>query len=398
MHEELLEASPAPPFVPSDTNERRFALGVNDRRFDGYLQASAAGQDSVRADESQRAASAAASNQLLQSPARTTEIDRSKSKASDNDEVNAAWAIFTFNWRFLASVTGALCAILMASRFYIDPTGYLVAFAVAALYWGFGLRNAGSTRANPKIFVCLAAMGQMFLAIPVLLTLTYVAVALDRPLQDAALLAWDRALGFDFLRFLAFINHHPRVIPILAKAYTSIHVQMLAVMLVLPIAGLYRRTAEAVCALLIALAATTLISALVPAIGVYGTLGLHPSDFPYFEPQGYYDTLRDAPLLRAGELRELHLLGLVGVLTFPSFHAACAAFNIWAFWPLRWLRPIVIPWNFLMIVATPLGGGHYFVDVLAGILVAAAAIFAARIIGNRPNLAPAGLYRLGDSC
>lgn len=113
---------------------------------------------------------------------------------------------------------------------------------------------------------------------------------------------------------------------------------------------------------------------LVPAIGVYGMLDWYASDFPNIEPQGYYDTLRDAPLVRAGTLHGLNLSRLVGILTFPSFHAASAALYIWAFSPLRWLRLLLVPCNILMIAASPVGGGHYFVDVFAGIAVSAAAI------------------------
>jgi membrane-associated phospholipid phosphatase len=98
------------------------------------------------------------------------------------------------------------------------------------------------------------------------------------------------------------------------------------------------------------------------------------SDFPNIEPQGYYDTLHDAPPVRAGTLHGLNLSRLVGILTFPSFHAASAALYIWAFSPLRWLRLLLVPCNILMIAASPVGGGHYFVDVFAGIAVSAAAI------------------------
>ena len=35
---------------------------------------------------------------------------------------------------------------------------------------------------------------------------------------------------------------------------------------------------------------------------------------------------------------------------------------------------MLVPRNILMIAATPVGGGHYFVDVFAGIAVSAAAI------------------------
>ena len=149
---------------------------------------------------------------------------------------------------------------------------------------------------------------------------------------------------------------------------------MILLGLVLPLTGCYQRGAEAICAYILALLVTTCISAFVPAIGVYHVLGLQASDFPNFEPAGYYDTLRDAPLVRAGLLRKLNLPQLVGVVTFPSFHAAAAVLYMWSFWPLRWLRLAAIPWNVLMIVATPLGGGHYLVDILAGVAVSTVAI------------------------
>jgi membrane-associated phospholipid phosphatase len=80
------------------------------------------------------------------------------------------------------------------------------------------------------------------------------------------------------------------------------------------------------------------------------------------------------PCTMRGTLHGLNLSRLVGILTFPSFHAASAALYIWAFSPLRWLRLLLVPCNILMIAASPVGGGHYFVDVFAGIAVSAAAI------------------------
>src|ERR1700693_4535513 len=43
----------------------------------------------------------------------------------------------------------------------------------------------------------------------------------------------------------------------------------------------------------------------------------------------------------------------------------------------RWVRPVAILANGLMLASTPIDGGHYFVDVFAGIALALAAIAAA---------------------
>lgn len=300
-----------------------------------------------------------------------------------DDEVAAAWSLFCFNWRLLAGITGVIVALLVTSRFYIQPAGYAAVFAIAGVYRWFGRRGAlSSARTHPKIYFSLISLAQLALAVPVTLTLTYVAISIDLPLQDAKLLAWDRTLGFDFRSLLDLTSRHRELIPPLAHSYSSIGPQLLVATLALPLVGRYRRGAEMLCAYMLAILATTIVSALVPAIGVYGALGLHASDFPQLEPNGYYDTLRDAPLVRNGELRELSLLHLVGVLTFPSFHAVSAILYVWAFWPLRWVRPLAIAGNVLMIVATPLGGGHYLVDVLAGIVVAIVAIVATRKISE----------------
>jgi hypothetical protein len=284
---------------------------------------------------------------------------------------------------FLAVITGIVVAVLVTTEFRIEPLGYVVMFAIATLYWKFGRRHLNATRSNPRVAFCLVAYGQLAFAIAMMTTLTYLTTAIGLPLQDKLLLAWDIALGLDFRKHLDVVNAHPELVRLFAPSYSSITWQLVAMVAALPLLGRYRRIGEAVCAFILSLLITTCISALVPAIGVYDVLHLTPADYPYFDPGGYNDTARDVPLLRSGDLRLLDLPRLVGVLTFPSFHAVSAILYIWAFWPVAWLRLLVVPLNVAMIAATPIGGGHYFVDVIAGIAVALVAIYAARRMGER---------------
>ena len=81
------------------------------------------------------------------------------------------------------------------------------------------------------------------------------------------------------------------------------------------------------------------------------------------------------PLIRDGSMRALDLGAMTGIVTFPSFHAASAAIYLWALWPVKLLRPDALIWRMsLMIAATPAVGGHYFIDVVAGLALAAASI------------------------
>jgi membrane-associated phospholipid phosphatase len=93
--------------------------------------------------------------------------------------------------------------------------------------------------------------------------------------------------------------------------------------------------------------------------------------------------VRDLAPVRDGTLRHLELFGLAGIVTFPSFHAASAVLYAWALWPLWWMRPIAIIANGAMLASTPIDGGHYFIDLAAGIGVAVLAIAAARRVSER---------------
>ena len=144
----------------------------------------------------------------------------------------------------------------------------------------------------------------------------------------------------------------------------------------------YQRIEEFTFAFAVTLAVTTIIAALVPAIGVYQEIGLDPGGLKNISPGAYLDQLRDLPPTRAGLLRHLEVLGLSGIVTFPSFHAASAVLYAWALWAVRWMRPVALLANGAMLAATPLNGGHYFVDVIAGMAIAALAIVAARRVGQ----------------
>ena len=55
---------------------------------------------------------------------------------------------------------------------------------------------------------------------------------------------------------------------------------------------------------------------------------------------------------------------------------------VWALWSVLWLRPVALVANAGMLLATPLVGGHYFVDVFAGAGLAVLAIAAAKLVGE----------------
>jgi PAP2 superfamily len=298
------------------------------------------------------------------------------------DDVEAAWRFFQFNWIVVGAMAGILAFSLAVTDFSIGLTGLLVAIGYVALYAGFAHANARSpARRDPQVMFVLGGSAQIAMATAALAPLTYVAAATNFPMQDATLLALDHALGLDWTAYANFVNGNPQLASWLNCGYGMIGWPIFAIPVILAATRRYGRIEEFTFAFTVALAATAIISGLVPAIGVYHQIGLDPASLSNIDPRAYLDQLRDLPPTRAGALRHLELLGLGGIVTFPSFHAASAILYGWALWPVRLMRPIVLIANGAMLAATPLNGGHYFVDVFAGVAIAALAIVAARRVG-----------------
>lgn len=298
-------------------------------------------------------------------------------------DVEAAWRLVQFNWIVIAAMGAALALGVAVTDFSIGLSDVAIVAGYVGIYGGFAQANARSPkRRDPQVMFVLGGIAQLTLITALMTPLTYVAASTNLPMQDANLLAIDRALGLDWVAYVRFVNDHPLLALWLSYGYTMIRWQLLAIPVVLAATGHYRRLGEFAFAFGAALIATTIVSALVPAIGVYQQTGLDPGSLKNLNPLAYLEQMRDLPPVRDGVLRHLDLLGLAGIVTFPSFHAASAVLYSWALWPAKWFRPIVVLANGAMMAATPIDGGHYFVDLFAGIAVAVLAIVAARRLGR----------------
>ena len=298
-------------------------------------------------------------------------------------EVESAWRLLLLNWVMIAGMGAALALSLAVTDFSIGLPGLAVAVGYVGLYAGFAHANARSPkRRDPQVIFVLAGIAQGVVITALMTPLTYIAASTDLPLQDANLLAVDRFLHLDWASYVRFVDAHPMLADWLSFGYTMIRWPIFAIPVLLAAQHRYRRIEEFIFAFGAALIVTTVISALVPAIGVYQQINLDPSVLHNLDPQAYLEQLRDLPPARTGVLRHLDLMGLAGIVTFPSFHAASAVLYLWALWPVKWARPIVLLANGAMLAATPIIGGHYFVDLFAGVAVAVIAIVAAHKAGR----------------
>src|SRR5262249_14041499 len=114
-------------------------------------------------------------------------------------EVETAWRFFLLNWIMLGAMSAALALAIAFTDFSIGLPGLAVCIGFVAVYAGFAHANARSpVRRDPQVMFVLGGTAQVVLVTVVMTPLTYVATATNFPLQDANLLAIDRALGFDW--------------------------------------------------------------------------------------------------------------------------------------------------------------------------------------------------------
>jgi membrane-associated phospholipid phosphatase len=244
--------------------------------------------------------------------------------------------------------------------------------ALTALVAGYRYRASGSRSPSATLqLVAFTAVGA---------PLSYLAAEAARPLWDATFLAWDQSLGLDWRAYLAFVDAHPAIGTLYNLAYRSIIPQMIVAATVLGLTGRIAETRGFVGAVIFSGLVCILVSPLMPAFAMFVHLDLKPADFPNLDPAAAFVHVAPLAAIRDGAMQVISLEGVEGIITFPSYHAALGVIFAAAFWSVPLLRWPGLVLNGLMIAATPIDGGHYFVDVIAGIAVAALSLAAVRAL------------------
>src|SRR5581483_5228198 len=125
-------------------------------------------------------------------------------------------------------------------------------------------------RRNPAASRLAVAGAQVIVFTHVGAILTYGAMAATPfPMADPVLSRWDRALGFDWLGWFAFVHAHPALHLVLAVAYASVSVQMLGLLVYFAYFDAARLNE-----LLVAAVAITLVMVPLPAVGAWSQHGV----------------------------------------------------------------------------------------------------------------------------
>lgn len=296
----------------------------------------------------------------------------------DHDQL---WRLYRLNWFSLSVLAILLCISIVASNFSIELESGLrkdVLTASALVFAGHLLISYG-WGARPGF--AIIAMAQIRVLAMLATPLTYIAASANLPLQDSTLAYWDQHLGLDWAAYYQFVTGRPMLVPYACVFYALIEWFAIGVPVILGLTQNYVRLQQFTLACILTFCATAIISTFIPAFGTYHQYAL-PTEFSGFKASGYLLQMERLPLVRDGALRVLNVPNLGGIITFPSFHAAAAVLALWGFWSIWWMRPFALITSVGMLLATPLFGGHYFVDIFVGAALTALAIAIAKSVGE----------------
>jgi len=289
-------------------------------------------------------------------------------------------------WSLIVVVAAVVALAVATSRFslaassFIGPGSAIVLFLVGQYVY---------SRCWPdeRLAAALGGTAQLAAFAAVGAPLSYIGASLDLPLRDRWFDAADRALGLDWTAWFASLNAHAELHTALWLLYFSLLPQTAVVVLVLAFRGHLAWLRVYMLGFIITTLVAIAIAAILPSAGAWAFYKLSASNL-HVVPAVHGDYLPAFYGLRDGTARLLVATGAKGIITFPSVHAALGVLLIAALWPVPVLRWVSLAINAAMVLAVPVEGGHYFVDVFAGLAIAAVSLLAARAIVQRAHAVP----------
>jgi hypothetical protein len=217
----------------------------------------------------------------------------------------------------------------------------------------------------------LAAYGLLTCAISMLVTgLQYT----PYPPIDARLAAFDAALGLRVTALMAWTYSLPPLAWAMKACYLGLNIELFALPALVILLGDRRR-----------------VRVFLSAGGLSFLAG---GLFYWFHPSSGPATVLASPhftseqLMTSLKFRQLHAgippsAGYGGMIAFPSFHVVWAVLLAWTARADRRLWRAAGPFNALAVASTLLLGWHFLADVLGGLALAAASLWAAELLHAR---------------
>lgn len=287
---------------------------------------------------------------------------------------------FLISEKFLIFVCSALICVNLVNiglnKVSVDWLGYLSSIGISLGLIGLGLFYRLSGR-NLRIAQALFGSSLFIFFTIVMSTYNYLMLPLKYPLIDQALVKIDASLGYSWPAIMNWAMENPRFSSVLKVVYISTIPQIIVLMIWHGLSGRAKDLEK----LLITIAVSAIIAicfwTLFPSLGPATLYELSPEIWNSVSPvvnQEYAVELREIgtngpKIIAPDEVR--------GLIAFPSFHAVLAFIALWSSRKIKYLFPLFLIVNLLMMPATLIHGGHHLIDLPAGFVTFLLGVLAA---------------------
>ncbi len=236
-------------------------------------------------------------------------------------------------------------------------------FGAAGLFYTY-------VRIDPKIAAPCWSLFTYATFMPTAIFTSYLSASLNYPLADGMLAQMDAMLGFSWPDAINwFVTLPDWVSTFSTRLYASTLWGMFIVACFLIFTGRHRQMDEYVTLFVVTCTITSIIAGFLPGQNAYEFFRLDPSIYEKLSPAVGQSYMQDFFALRDGSLRQLKLVGVQGLVSFPSFHTILALILIYVMRGSGIFFAIAVVWNVGIILTTPFDGAHYLTDVIGGFLV-----------------------------
>jgi hypothetical protein len=275
--------------------------------------------------------------------------------------------------------------LLISTRLSLDVMEYIASPSNFALLLALVLPIALPNLTQNAVYrYAVGGLGLLFLYLN-LRIFNHLWFSIPATWSDEQLNVWSDAMGLKWIDYADWVLAHPSFAAAIKLCYTRVETPMAVLFVALCVLGKHRAQSGFVISVALTAIICTAISAFFPAKSAVATLATNDILQKLAATATYQIDFINA--IQNAPHHTLHPKILPGLSTFPSFHTALGILLIYWSWRADPIIGFVCTvYSVLMIAATPVFGGHYFIDLIFGAVIAFVVSIAAYPILDRVNL------------
>ena len=259
----------------------------------------------------------------------------------------------------------------------VDWAGYGVIMTVIVGMVGMGLFYRASGRSE-RIGAASICAG-LFIYFTICLSLfNYHLLPVWRAPIDQQLAQIDQFFGYHWPSIIEWAGQHRLINNILRFAYVSTMPQLALLVVILGLSGRIKELHVLIYSITITATFTICWWGLFPSFGASSIYQMSAAVENLASPE--LGTVYGHYLVSLGANGPAYITPseIKGLIGFPSYHTVLAVTALYASRTIKWIFPIYLVLNLLIMPGVFVHGGHHLVDLPAGLVVAVAGLYLAR--------------------